>query len=73
MSTCEYIGPEQKDWPYTPCGCQALKGKVYCGEHYWTVYQKGSAIAGKRKERAVEKELEDLSKAQEADLENDYA
>jgi hypothetical protein len=73
MATCEYIGPEQKEWPFTMCGCQALTGKAYCGEHYWKVYQKGSAIAGKRKERAIEKELEAITKAQEADLENDYA
>lgn len=72
MATCEYIGPEQKEWPYTMCGCQTLTGKAYCGEHYWKVYQKGSAIAGRRKERAIEKELEALTKAQEADLENDY-
>lgn len=72
MATCEYIGPEQKEWPFTMCGCQTLTGKAYCGKHYWNVYQKGSAIAGKRKERAIEKELEALTTAQEADLENDY-
>jgi len=65
MSTCEYIGPDQKEWPYTLCGSKALSGKAYCGEHYWTVYRKGSASAGKRAEKEVEKEIAELALQQE--------
>lgn len=64
MATCEYIGAEQTEWPYTPCGCATLTGKVYCGEHYFKVYQKGSAIAGRRAEKAVEQEIAEMSKQQ---------
>jgi hypothetical protein len=65
MATCEYIGPEQKEWPYVQCGCQALSGKSYCGDHYWTVYRKGSASAGRRAEKAVEQEIAELKLQQE--------
>jgi hypothetical protein len=71
MTGCQYIGPEQKNWPFTMCGCKPLAGKSYCGEHYWRVYQKGSATAGRRKEKEVEKEIQDLKRLQELDLEND--
>jgi CDGSH-type Zn-finger protein len=65
MASCEYIGPNQKEWPYTLCGCQALAGKSYCGEHYWAVYKKGSATAGRRAEKEVEKEIAELKLQQE--------
>ena len=74
MAECQYIGPEQdplRDYPLKYCGCKALEGKAYCGEHYWTVYKKGSATAGKRAEKEVEKEIEELKRQQEIDeLEN---
>ncbi len=73
MAKCEYIGPEQKEWPYTPCGCQTLTGKAYCGEHYYTVYKKGSATAGRRAEKEVEQEIAALKLQQEIEeLENDH-
>lgn len=62
---CEYIGPEQVKWPYIKCGCKTLAGQVYCGEHYWKVYQKGSAIAGRTREKAVDREIEELKQLQE--------
>jgi len=72
MTGCQYIGPEQKNWPFTMCGCQTLQGKVYCGDHYWRVYKKGTAIAGKRNERAIDQEIQDLKKQQEiSELEMD--
>lgn len=74
MATCEYIGPDQKEWPYTMCGCQALSGKAYCGEHYYTVYKKGTAIAGRHKEKAIEAEIAELARQQEIEeMENDNA
>jgi hypothetical protein len=65
MAECQYIGTEQKEWPYTMCGCQTLAGKLYCADHYWTVYKKGSATAGRRAEKEVEKEIAELKLQQE--------
>jgi hypothetical protein len=68
--TCQYIGPEQdplRDYPIKMCGCKTLEGKAYCGDHYWVVYSKGTSVNGKRKSRAIEKEIEELAK--EAELE----
>jgi len=68
---CQYLGPEydprthKGETPY--CGAQTLTGKSYCGEHYHKVYQKGSATAGKRKEKAIEAEIAELALAQEID------
>ena len=62
---CQYIGPEQEKWPYTMCGCKPLSGKAYCADHYWLVYDKGTSVNGKRKSRAVEKEIEELKLQQE--------
>jgi hypothetical protein len=75
MSGCQYLGPEydpRKHMGATPyCGCQTLTGKSYCGEHYYKVYQKGTAIAGKKKEKAIEQETAELKQLQEMDeLEN---
>jgi hypothetical protein len=65
------LGPEYdpaKHRGATPyCGCQTLTGKSYCGEHYYKVYQKGTAIAGRRKEKAIEEEIADLKRLQEID------
>ena len=65
IMTCEYIGPDQKDPPYVYCGCKVLAGKSYCGEHYWKIYKKGSASAGRRNEKAIDAEIADLKRQQE--------
>jgi hypothetical protein len=71
MTGCQYIGPEQKEYPFHMCGHTTITGKVYCGEHFYKVYQKGTAIAGKKKEKAIEQEIEELKQLQEMDeLEN---
>jgi hypothetical protein len=75
MTGCQYLGPDydpRKHMGETPyCGCQTLTGKSYCGEHYYKVYQKGTAIAGKKKEKAIEQEIAELKQIQEMDeLEN---
>jgi hypothetical protein len=50
MTTCTYIGDG------TGCTHTAVKDKSYCAEHYWTVYQKGTARARRHKElRTVDK------------------
>jgi hypothetical protein len=51
------------------CGCKPLAGKAYCGDHYWVVYAKGTSVNGKRKERAIEQEIEELKQQQDAELE----
>ncbi len=70
MTGCQYIGPEQdplRDWPIKMCGCKTLTGKMYCGDHYYRVYQKGTSVNGRRKERAVEDEIAELARQQEID------
>lgn len=67
---CQYIGPEQdplRDYPIMMCGCKTLEKKAYCADHYWVVYNKGTSVNGKRKSKAIEKEIEELAK--EAELE----
>lgn len=71
---CQFIGAEQdplKHWPIKMCGCKTLKGKAYCGEHYWQVYDKGTSVNGKRKSRAIEKEIEEALKETELEMENE--
>jgi hypothetical protein len=74
MAECQYIGPEQdplRNWPIKYCGCKTIEGKSYCGDHYWVVYKKGSASAGRRNEKAIELEIAELKRQQEVDeLEN---
>jgi hypothetical protein len=68
---CQYLGPEfdARTWDYhkpTPyCGKPTLAGKSYCHEHYHVVYRKGTTVNGKRKEKEIEKEIEELKRQQE--------
>lgn len=74
---CQYIGPDQDPLKHNPikyCGGENITGKSYCHDHYWVVYKKGTAIAGKKKEREIESEiaqleLQRLIAEQEADCE----
>ena len=73
---CQYIGPDQDPLKHNPikyCGAPVIEGKSYCHDHYWVVYKKGTAMAGKKKEKAIEAEiaqieLQRLIAEQEADL-----
>lgn len=65
--TCEWIGPDQKNPPYHYCGAKVLAGKSYCGDHYWKIYKKGSASAGRRNEKAIDAEIADLKRQQEVE------
>jgi len=71
MGQCQCLGPEydpRKHRGETPyCGQATIEGKSYCHDHYYVVYQKGSAIAGKRKEKQIENEIEELKRLQEID------
>lgn len=79
MAECQYLGPEfdARTWDYfnkpTPyCGCRTLEGKNYCHEHYYVVYKKGSATGGKRIEREIDREIEQLKRQQEIEeIENE--
>lgn len=71
-ATCQYIGPDQdpiRDYPVMMCGCKSLAGKSYCGEHYWKVYDKGSAIHGRRAEKSLEAEIKELDALQDLEPE----
>jgi len=62
---CQYIGPEQKEYPYTMCGCKPFPGRVYCEDHIWIVYKKGTSSGNKRKIKEIEKELAEIKRIEE--------
>ncbi len=67
MSGCQYIGPEQdpRKGPVTYCGKPTLAGKSYCAEHYHVVYQKGTTVNAKRKEKALQEEIDSVKLAEQ--------
>ena len=67
MQGCQYIGPEQdpRRGPVTYCGKPTVEGKSYCHDHYYVIYQKGTSVNGKRRERDIEREIEALKRQQE--------
>ncbi len=71
MGQCQYLGKDYDPRTHrgaTPyCGAKTIEGKSYCHEHYYVVYQKGSAVAGRRKEKVIDQEIEALKKQQELD------
>jgi hypothetical protein len=44
MPTCAYIGQGDYTQLKPICCAPSVKGKSYCAEHVWYVYQKGSAV-----------------------------
>jgi hypothetical protein len=56
-NTCTYIGPNNSE-----CSCNkpALEGKSYCEEHYFVVYQKGSANRKRHKDIRVANSVWDI-------------
>ena len=67
---CQFIGQDQDPLVHHPikyCGQTVIEGKSYCHDHYYRVYQKGTAIAGRKKERAIDAEIAALAAAQEKD------
>ena len=66
---CQYIGKDQdpRKGSVTYCGANTIEGKSYCHEHYYVIYQRGSAPSGKKKEKAIDAELEQLKRQQEID------
>jgi hypothetical protein len=64
MCECQYIGSEQTRAPFKYCGARALEGKVYCADHYYVVYKKGSSNL-KNNTKAIEAEIAELKRLQE--------
>ena len=65
---CQWLGREQDprtDWPIKYCNKRVIGGTAYCEDHYWKVYKKGSATAGRRREKEIDSEIADLRKHQE--------
>lgn len=70
MAGCQWVGAEQdpQRGPLQFCGCVPLwPGRSYCEEHVWRVYQKGTSVGTKRKNRAIEAELAELKRLEERD------
>jgi len=67
VAGCQYIGPEQREYPFKMCGCKPFPGRVYCEEHIWTVYKKGTSSGNKRKIAAIEKELAEIKLIEEVE------
>lgn len=69
-NTCTYIGSQDpiRDYPVTQCGQRTIAGRNYCEEHYHMVYIKGSNLTGRRKIKAIERELKIL---EQTFMEND--
>jgi hypothetical protein len=44
---CQWIGPEQTEYPYKMCGCSVLPKSAYCDTHYRRVYMGGAKGAEK--------------------------
>ena len=65
ITECQYIGAEQKSWPFKMCGHKVFPGRSYCEEHIWMVYKKGTDVNGKRKVKEIEKELAELKRIEE--------
>ena len=68
MAGCQWIDPsvDPQRGPVHYCGRVPLwPGRSYCEEHVWRVYQKGTAMGTKRKNRQIEKELAELKRLEE--------
>jgi hypothetical protein len=70
---CQWIGPEQDPsrGPVKMCGCKPLwPGRSYCEEHVWRVYQKGTGIGTKRKNKAIEKEINEIRELEQREADD---
>ena len=65
ITECQYIGAEQKEYPFKMCGDKLFPGRSYCEHHLWMVYKKGTDVNGKRKVKEIEKELAELKRIEE--------
>lgn len=77
---CQWMGPNQDPRRHhvVYCGCQVIKGKSYCPEHYARMYVKGTALVKNRSASLLQKrntlsieELESLFNEAVAELEQE--
>jgi len=62
-STCQYIGQDATEHStrlHPTCTAPSVKGRSYCEEHLWLVYQKGSATARRKKDLRVAASVWDI-------------
>jgi len=55
-TTCQYIGQAATGHStrlQPTCTVHSVAGRSYCEEHLWSVYQKGSATARRKKDERV--------------------
>ena len=75
MSGCQYLGPEydpRKHRGATPYCGKPVVSKNYCADHYYVVYARGTSVNGKRKEKALQEEIESVKLAEQiAEYENE--
>ena len=60
---CQYIGQdntEQTTRLQPTCTVHSVAGRSYCEEHLWSVYQKGSATARRKKDLRVAESVWDI-------------
>lgn len=63
---CQWIGYEvPRNQRAVYCGKPAEPGKPYCDGHCAVAYQKGSSLTGRRKAKAIERELAAMERKEE--------
>jgi hypothetical protein len=61
---CQWIGPEQEYPNFRMlCACKPLLGRAYCEEHHARVYQKGTALAKRKKDIRTANSVWDIESA----------
>lgn len=65
MGKCEWIGDGER------CSNPAVKGRSYCEDHVWLVYQQGTAVRRRKDKHRADTvfELQDLFNQAVAELE----
>lgn len=57
ITTCQFIGHTQSNYPFTMCGSKCQPGVSYCAEHVHVVYKTGTSINTSSKIKEREREL----------------
>jgi hypothetical protein len=67
ITLCQFVGDQDPSKQLlTFCGAPTLPGKSYCLEHYPIIYQKGTAISGRKKIKDMERELRHIQSRENA-------
>lgn len=70
IDACQFIGADQKNYPFKMCGCKPFPGRAYCEEHLWQVYQRGTSVGNRRKIKEIEQELAEVKELESTDLDD---